>query len=183
VGTTICGTDIANFSDPNAHLSSRKFWTNTAYARSLHLPDGPYYVTVQAINNVVHGGAMVTTVCHSTPIMVDTTPPYFTKGISDDDIVFDEDFNLMALYYSTMDPKSKIKSIDFGLGLTKHDVDVRGYSSFEYKEDRPFIVVKDLNLASGEPVWIRLQAKNNGKFDNNIIIQLLCKKSLKIPKG
>jgi hypothetical protein len=132
---------------------------------------------------VVHGGAMVTTVCHSTPIMVDTTPPYFTKGISDDDIVFDEDFNLMALYYSTMDPKSKIKSIDFGLGLTKHDVDVRGYSSFEYKEDRPFIVVKDLNLASGEPVWIRLQAKNNGKFDNNIIIQLLCKKSLKIPKG
>ncbi|VDI44467.1 Hypothetical predicted protein, partial [Mytilus galloprovincialis] len=176
VGTTVCGTDIASFSDPHAHLSSPKFWTNTGYARNLHLPDGPYYVTVQAINNVVHGGAMVTTVCHSTPITVDTTPPFFSRGVTDDDIVFDEDFNLMAMYFDTFDPGSKIKNIDFGLGLTKHDVDVRGYSTFDYKENQTFIVIDDLNLASGEPVWIRLRSVNNvdlfttAHSDNPILI-------------
>ncbi|XP_052073991.1 uncharacterized protein LOC127711867 [Mytilus californianus] len=176
VGTTVCGTDIATFSDPHAHLSSPKFWTNTGYARNLHLPDGPYYVTVQAINNVVHGGAMITTVCHSTPITVDTTPPFFSRGVTDDDIVFDEDFNLMAMYFDTFDPGSKIKNIDFGLGLTKHDVDVRGYSTFDYKENQTFIVIDDLNLASGEPVWIRLRSVNNvdlfttAHSDNPILI-------------
>ncbi|XP_063447918.1 uncharacterized protein LOC134727466 [Mytilus trossulus] len=176
VGTTVCGTDIATFSDPHAHLSSPKFWTNTGYARNLHLPDGPYYVTVQAINNVVHGGAMLTTVCHSTPITVDTTPPFFSRGVTDDDIVFDEDFNLMAMYFDTFDTGSKIKNIDFGLGLTKHDVDVRGYSTFDFKENQTFIVIDDLNLASGEPVWIRLRSVNNvGLFttahsDNPILI-------------
>lgn len=34
-----------------------------------------YYVTVSAVNNVVHGGALVTTVRHSTPLVIDTTPP------------------------------------------------------------------------------------------------------------
>lgn len=34
-----------------------------------------YYVTVEAVNNVVHGGALVTTVKHSTPLIIDTTPP------------------------------------------------------------------------------------------------------------
>ena len=34
-----------------------------------------YYVTVEAVNNVVHGGALVTTVRHSTPLVIDTTPP------------------------------------------------------------------------------------------------------------
>lgn len=156
----VCGTDIVPYSNPHAHLSSQKFWTYTGYARNIHLSDGQYYVTVQAINNVVHGGSLVTTVCKSIPLTVDTTPPLF-KGLTD--IIFDEDFNLMAIYFGAEDKLSKIARIDFGLGKTKHDVEVRGYSRFAYMQtDNPYIVIKDLNITDGEPAWIRLRAVNNG---------------------
>ncbi|XP_061197209.1 uncharacterized protein LOC133205414 [Saccostrea echinata] len=174
VGRHICGTDISPFADPHAHLSSPKFWTNTGYARDVHLSDGQYYVTVQALNNVVHGGSLVTTVCHSVPLTVDTSPPEF-KGLTD--IIFDEDFNLMAIYFGAEDKLSKIARVDFGLGKTKHDVEVRGYSKFDYKQtENPYIVIKDLNLTDGEPAWIRLRAVNNvelftaGHSDDPILI-------------
>ncbi|XP_062567667.1 uncharacterized protein LOC134229900 [Saccostrea cucullata] len=174
VGRHICGTDISPFADPHAHLSSPKFWTNTGYARDVHLSDGQYYVTVQSLNNVVHGGSLVTTVCHSVPLTVDTSPPEF-KGLTD--IIFDEDFNLMAIYFGAEDQLSKIARVDFGLGKTKHDVEVRGYSKFDYKQtENPYIVIKDLNLTDGEPAWIRLRAVNNvelftaGHSDDPILI-------------
>ncbi|XP_062598765.1 uncharacterized protein LOC134260192, partial [Saccostrea cucullata] len=173
-GSTICGTDISDYVNPHKHLSDKKFWTYTGYARDIHLPDGKYYTTVQAINNVIHGGSLVTTVCHSTPIVVDTTPPLF-KGVSD--ILFDEDFNIMAIYFEAEDKESFLSRIDFGLGKTKHDVEVRGYSEISYpKRENPYILITDLNITDGEPAWLRLRAVNNvelskaGHSDDPILI-------------
>ncbi|KAL3857351.1 hypothetical protein ACJMK2_012027 [Sinanodonta woodiana] len=158
-GTNVCGTNILKYTDPHAHLSSSKFWTYSGYATDLHLPDGQYYVTIQAVNNVVFGGAMVTTVCHSTPVTVDTTPPVFFDV---SDVMYDEDFDILAVYYNVSDPLSGILRVDFGLGRTKHDVELRGYSRHNYMvRDDPFLVIDNLDLEPGIPAWIRLRAVNN----------------------
>lgn len=44
-------------------------------AKLPNLEDGSYYFSVDAINGVGYGGSLVTTVHHSTPYIIDTTPP------------------------------------------------------------------------------------------------------------
>ena len=39
--------------------------------------DGPYYVTIRALNKVEFGGPLSLTVCHHVPFIVDNTPPVF----------------------------------------------------------------------------------------------------------
>ena len=53
-------------------------------------------IFVLHLMQVVHGGALVTSVCHSQPLIVDLTPPilHFVE-----DVFFDEDFNILAVYY------------------------------------------------------------------------------------
>ncbi|KAK3083736.1 hypothetical protein FSP39_002337 [Pinctada imbricata] len=174
VGRTVCGTDIVSFRDPHALLFSPKYWTYSGYKKDLHLEDGKYYVTVQALNNVVHGGALVTTVCHSTPFTVDTTPPVFA-GVTQ--IMFDEDFDILGIYFRGHDVLSKVSRVDFGLGKTKYDVQVRGYSPHPYvdREDT-YIGIEELGLEPGVPAWIRLRLVNNvelftaGHGDDPILI-------------
>ena len=118
-------------------------------------------MTVQAINNIIHGGALVTTVCHTTPFAVDTSPPEF-GGIHE--IYFDEDFDILAMYYSARDVLSQLLSIDFGLGQTKYDVLVRSYSYHEPMErENPYIVISELGLPDGVPAWPRLRTVNFGE--------------------
>ncbi|OWF46933.1 Delta-like protein 1 [Mizuhopecten yessoensis] len=159
VGESVCTRDIIEESDPHQHLSSKKYWTHNGYEKDLHLKDGQYFVTVRALNNVVFGGAFVTTVCHSTPFTVDTTPPIFTEVL---DIFYDEDFDLLAVYFNASDPLSHLARVDFGLGKTKHDVTVRGYKLQTYvTRDEPFVAVENLGLGHGVPAWLRLRAVNN----------------------
>ena len=119
-------------------------------------------MTVQALNNVIHGGALVTTLCHTTPFAVDMTPPLF-DGIHE--LFFDEDFDMLALYYEAEDVLSKLYSVDFGLGITKYDVLVRRYS-YHKPMDRtdPYIVLEELGLPDGIPAWPRLRPMNNGEL-------------------
>ena len=70
-------------------------------ATDLRLDDGPYYVSVQALNSIVFGGALVTSVCHSNSLIVDTSPPILHFV---DDVFYDEDFDLMGVYYSGLRP-------------------------------------------------------------------------------
>ncbi|KAL4222206.1 hypothetical protein ACF0H5_018244 [Mactra antiquata] len=159
VGTTVCGTDIVSYRDPYAHLSSKKFWTDSGFQKGIHLPDGPYYVTVQALNGAELGGSLVTTVCHSTPFIVDTSPPVF-GGVTD--IIYDEDFDLIAIYYDANDDLSNISHAEFGLGKTKYDVQLKAYSLHASMDrDDPFVAVEDLGLQEGIPAWIRIRVTNN----------------------
>ncbi|XP_033747032.1 uncharacterized protein LOC117332256 [Pecten maximus] len=159
VGQLVCTQDVVEESDPHKHHSSEKYWTHSGYEKNLHLQDGPYFVTVRALNNVIFGGALVTTVCHSTPFTVDTTAPIFTKVL---DIFYDEDFDILAVYFNASDPLSHLARVDFGLGKTKHDVTIRGYELQTYvTRDEPFVVVEHLGLGHGVPAWLRLRAVNN----------------------
>lgn len=160
VGREICGTNVVPYEDPYAHLTSSKFWTDSAFHKDVLLADGRYFVTIQALNNAELGGSLVTTVCHSTPFTVDTTPPVF-HGVTD--IVYDEDFDLIAIYYNATDNLSKISHAEFGLGKTTYDVDLKQYSLHAPMDrEDPFVAVNELGLKEGEPAWIRIRVTNNG---------------------
>ncbi|XP_069134862.1 uncharacterized protein [Argopecten irradians] len=159
VGKSMCTQDVVGEADPHQHHSSKKYWTNSGYQKDLHLQDGKYYTTVRALNSIVFGGALVTTVCHSTPFTVDTTPPIFTKVL---EIFYDEDFDLLAVYFNASDPLSKLARVDFGLGKTKHDVTIRGYELQTYiTRGEPYVAIEHLGLGHGIPAWLRLRAVNN----------------------
>ncbi|XP_045189288.2 uncharacterized protein LOC123546793 [Mercenaria mercenaria] len=159
VGRHVCGTDVVPFENPYAHLTDKKFWTDSAFHKGIHLPDGAYYVTVQALNGAELGGSLVTTVCHSSPFIVDTTPPVF-NGVAD--IIYDEDFDLIAVYYNATDSLSKIAGAEFGLGKTKYDVQLKSYSQHAAMErDDPFVSVEELGLKEGIPAWLRVRVTNN----------------------
>ena len=61
--------------------------------------DGPYYITVRAINNIEYGGALSTSFCHSTPYIVDNSPPLVYEVYN---VRYDEDkFNLSLTHNSS----------------------------------------------------------------------------------
>jgi len=158
----VCSSDVIAFQDPYVHLTDRKFWTDSAFHKGVHLPDGAYYITVQALNGAELGGSLVLTLCHSTPLIVDTTSPVFDKVT---DIIYDEDFDLIAIYYSANDPLSKIAHAEFGLGKTKYDVQLKPYGLHAPMErEDPFVAVEDLGLVEGVPAWIRIRVTNNGQL-------------------
>lgn len=61
--------------------------------------DGKYYVTVRAINRIDYGGPLALTICHSTPYIIDNSPPIIYEIYN---IKYDEDkFNLSLTHNST----------------------------------------------------------------------------------
>jgi hypothetical protein len=116
---------------------------------------------------VVFGGSLVTTVCHSIPLTIDTTPPFF-DGV--DQIYFDEHFDMLGIYYKAGDNESLLSSVDFGLGKTKYDVLVRRYSYHMPMngDDAPYIVIEELDLEEGVPAWPRVRVDNGGTFQSEI---------------
>jgi len=160
VGKTMCSSDIVSFRNPYTHFTDRKFWTDSAFQKGIQLPDGKYFITVQALNGAELGGSLVLTLCHSTPLIVDTSTPVFDKVT---DIIYDEDFDLIAIYYNASDSLSKIAHAEFGLGKTKYDVQLKAYGLHAPMErEDPFVAVKDLGLVEGVPAWIRIRVTNNG---------------------
>ena len=126
-GTSVCGTQTYNWSDPHAHLVSQEQWTNQGLAHPLTppvLPDGPYFATVQGLNQVVFGGTLVTTVCHAQPVVLDTTPPVMVAVLG---VQFDADTKVLSAHYSTYDNLSHILEIQLCLGQTSHDCLLRDW--------------------------------------------------------
>ncbi|GAB1602264.1 uncharacterized protein LOC115224694 [Argonauta hians] len=182
LGTSPCASDVVPFSEPLNNMGAVSRLQTTSFASELSLSDGPYFVTVQALNNVVLGGAMVTSVCHSWPLIVDTTPPEF-NGV--DSFRYDEDFDTLTIFYMAEDSLSLIAKVDFGLGRTKQDSTVRAYVTYpplegswagDSKEEATngsvkrqktktmtmmMVVVENLDLTSGVTAWIRLRVNNN----------------------
>ncbi|XP_070206105.1 uncharacterized protein [Littorina saxatilis] len=160
VGTTLCGTDVVSFVDPHASIPNPNDWTYTGLARDLQLPNGAYYVTVQAVSDVIHGGDLVTSVCHSAPFTVDTTPPNFH---SVKEFLFDDSFRFLAVYYNVSDDTSGVARMEFGLGRTKYDVMIRKYLPFEMRgvEGNTYIVNEEFETEDGSPAWIRLKVVNS----------------------
>ena len=95
-GKSVLSQDVVSYRDPHTHLPDPLHWTN-APVELVHLDDGKYYLTVQAVNDVGSGGSLVTTVGHSTPLLVDTVPP-LVHGIRG--LHFNETTTLLTLYYN-----------------------------------------------------------------------------------
>lgn len=54
---------------------------------------------------------------------------------------------------------------DIGLGETKHDVFVRGYSRHDpLHEGYEMVSVDGIDLPVGIPVWVRVRVVNNGNY-------------------
>nr|KAG5707973.1 hypothetical protein BaRGS_025111 [Batillaria attramentaria] len=109
-----------------------------------------------AINDIIHGGDLVTTVCHSLPFIVDITPPV-VYGVNE--VVFDDTFRFLAVYYNATDALSGLSGVEFGLGKTKYDVMVRKYMPFEMRGtgDNTYLLNEEFETASGVPSWIRIK--------------------------
>ncbi|KAL8573311.1 hypothetical protein ACOMHN_032773 [Nucella lapillus] len=175
VGRSVCGKDVVSFVDPHASIPNPWDWTHTGLAKGLHLPDGPYYVSVQAVNDIIHGGDLVTTVCHSTPFVVDTTPPQFHAV---QEFLFDESFRFLVVFYNVSDDISGVARMEFGLGRTKYDVMIRRYLPLEMRGVRgnTYLVNEEFETQDGVPAWIRLKVVNNvglsatGSADSPILI-------------
>lgn len=169
-GTKICGEDVVSFVDPHAHLSHKSHWTHSGHESHLHLKDGAHYMAVQALNDITFGGPLVTTVCHSNPLNVDTSPPVF-NGV--DNYIYDHDFNMLVIFYNITDPHSGISEVEFGLGKNRHDVSLRPYTAYKGPSDIDgSLVVKDVNIEPGKPSWIRLLAHNGGIADHMLSFSL-----------
>jgi hypothetical protein len=161
VGRNVCGSDVTGgFRDPQPDNPHPDPWTVTGIAKDVEMEDGDYYVTVQALNNVVFGGALVTTVCLSVPFRVDTTPPVIHEVQL---MMFDEDFDILSVYYNASDPESDIAYVDIGFGRTSHDVMIRHYARHVHIErENPYVAVENLKLQEGLVTWIRLRVVNGG---------------------
>ena len=81
--------------DPNADSTSPLSHFIQGGA-SHHFDDGIYYNTVQGLNQVIFGGSGVLTLCHSTPYIIDTTPPIIQNVTL---IAYNETSNISTFFY------------------------------------------------------------------------------------
>ncbi|KAI8516746.1 hypothetical protein Bbelb_053270, partial [Branchiostoma belcheri] len=153
-GRTPCDQSVHPHIDPHAHLFDVSEWTHEGLASPLDLEDGVYHITVRAINNVEFGGAMATTVCHTTPYIIDNTPPFVHHVHS---VQYDEtDFTISA-QYNVSDPLSDIREIDFGLGRSKRDVHMMDW----YRHGNTTHTSVNFHIPDGIPAWVKVRAINN----------------------
>jgi hypothetical protein len=155
-GTAPLETDIFAYEDPHAHLHDERHWTHSG-TKLVDLQDGHYFLTVQAVNNIVYGGSLVTDVGHSTPYIIDTVPPqvHDVHGLE-----YDEDTQILQLQYNTSDATSGVREIDFALGRTVHDTDLH---SWDRHGNLTMLWVR-INVLEGVPAWVRIRAIDNGKL-------------------
>ena len=123
------------------------------------------------MSDVIHGGDLVTTVCHSAPFIVDTTPPEFHAV---PEFLFDETFRYLVVYFSASDVTSGVSGIEFGLGRTKYDVSLRPYQPLPMRGagNQTYIVYEEFSASEGQPAWIRLKVINSGESRASMAMQV-----------
>ena len=60
-------------------------------------PDGKYYVTLRTLNEVQYGGPLSTTICHTTPYVIDTSPPFVYEVYG---TTYDEETHVINTMYN-----------------------------------------------------------------------------------
>jgi hypothetical protein len=67
---------VLDWVDPFSSQRDSSSWSYTAARANMPpMPQGKYYVSVRAYNNVVRGGPLLTTVCNTVPLVVEYVPP------------------------------------------------------------------------------------------------------------
>ena len=187
IGSNACETDIYPYEDPHAHHFGEEDWTHQGIAYPIELPDGEYFATVQGLNKAVFGGSLVSTVCHTTPLIIDTTPPLVH---SVDNVAYNDVKGIIKAGYNISDPESHIRAIRLALGRSRHDalflkwqglcigeklaldhpdrLRYRQECATTYKEDDSqllrrlkYTLPEELDLEEGVYVWVRIASLNN----------------------
>ncbi|XP_063408918.1 uncharacterized protein LOC134692399 [Mytilus trossulus] len=159
VGKSVCDDLIHKHHDPHKHLFEVSQWTHTATIYPIPapyqtLPDGKYYISVRALNNVKYGGPLATTVCHSTPLTVDNSPPLILEIY---DIRYNESTFTITAKHNSSDPHSGLAFNDVCLGRTRRDCIEMRWTRISF--DPSITLVKI--LTDGVPIWIKIRAINN----------------------
>ncbi|XP_078658229.1 uncharacterized protein LOC144903712 [Branchiostoma floridae x Branchiostoma belcheri] len=154
VGTSHCQDDVHPHKDPHSHLYGEDEWTHQGLAYPLDLADGFYHVSVRALNKIEFGGPLATTVCHSNPYVIDTTPPVVNHV---ELISYDENTYELIVEYNVSDPLSDIREVDIGLGKSPRDVFIKDW----HRHDNRTHVIMFFRIPDGIPTWIKVRAINH----------------------
>lgn len=112
-------------------------------------------MTVQAISNLEYGSPLATTVHHSTPYIIDTSPPMLTEV---SDIEYNITTDELSLNYTAIDPGSGIATVSLALGRSQLDTGLLPWTPID--SDGSGVIVAD--IPDGVPAWVKLRATNNG---------------------
>ncbi|XP_070573761.1 uncharacterized protein [Ptychodera flava] len=157
IGSEACLEDVHPHKDPHSHFFDESEWTHIGLANEFDEPeleDGPYHITVRAINKVDFGGPMATTVCHSMPYIIDRTPPI----VHDIAILgYDEEDCVITAMYNLSDDLSLIKEISFGLGKSPRDIYLLDWE----REANITHIAKPFCVPDGVPAWVKVRAMNH----------------------
>ncbi len=163
IGTSVGLCDIVPFTDPHIAngIASREAWTLAGVATGLNLTEGAYYVTVRATNDIAYGGPLFTTVHHSNPYVVDTTPPVVRDSI---DVSYNSSTNQLSVNYTVSDSQGQLSTVELALGRSELDMNVLGWQLLSVRpqpgpnEDTITVLVPD-----GVPVWLKLRVTDAGE--------------------
>ncbi|XP_048250793.1 uncharacterized protein LOC124111176 [Haliotis rufescens] len=175
VGRQVCEELIHPHHDPHRHLFDQSEWTNSGLITALPdamnpLPDGKYYITLRALNNVEYGGPLVTTICHTTPLGIDNTQPFVHEVY---DVEYDEDTYVITAKYNASDPESDIREVDLCLGQTTRDC---YHLEWQRSNHSDHGITRTFQIPGGIPVWVKVRAINHvdlmrvGVADHPIVI-------------
>lgn len=98
----------------------------------------------------------MTTVQHSTPYIIDTSPPVLTEV---DNVEYDVVTNELRLNYSASDNGSGIAAVSLALGRTQYDTAILTWLSI----DSDGTAAVNVYIPDGVETWIKLRARNNGE--------------------
>ncbi|XP_046562951.1 uncharacterized protein LOC124271844 [Haliotis rubra] len=160
VGTQICEELIHPHHDPHRHLFDESEWTHTGLISPIPapydpLPDGKYYITLRALNKVDYGGPLVTTICHTTPLVVDNSPPLLYEIYN---VSYNEDTFFINAQYNASDPDSDIREADLCLGRTTRDCHHMDWQRSSHNDGD---ITRQFQIPGGIPVWIKVRVINN----------------------
>lgn len=135
-------------------------WTYSAvHAPSgLDLPEGAYYITIRATNQIAYGGPLFTTVQHTTPYVVDTTPPQVSDNVGMD---YNSSTNRLSVSYEASDAGGGVVSVEVALGRSPLDTNVLIWSPLVNQSDSVSDFV-EVAIPDGLPVWLKLRATDEG---------------------
>ncbi|KAI6660257.1 hypothetical protein LOD99_10427 [Oopsacas minuta] len=155
MGYEACELGALTPRDPNADSTSPLSDINQGRVTQ-HFEDGIYYITVQALNQVIFGGSGVLSLCHSTRYIIDTTPPIISNVTR---IAYNENTNISTFFYEAWDDLSGLQQVELGAGLTISDIAVLAWTPIFI--NRTATLTHKIDVPDGTRAFIRIRATNH----------------------
>ena len=170
IGTSVGSCDVLPHTDPHTALGlvSADTWTYTGVFSDQYLPDGAYYVTVRATNGIAYGGPLFTTVQHTTPYKVDTTPPFVSE---DARVSYNASTNQLTVEYEASDVGGgQLEGVELALGGSPLDTSALDWQPLVNQSASRMgmgqgagLAVVEVEIPDGVPVWLKLRATDRGR--------------------